>query len=235
MARIARVVVPGAWHHATQRGNGQQTVFLGDEDRTFYLALLRRNARRYAVRVMGYCLMGNHVHLVAAPADSEGLSRALGRAHNDYARWLNLRRGTTGHVWQNRFYSCVLDERHGWEALRYVELNPVRAGLVADPAEWPWSSAGAHLKDRDDARLIDLSAWREQWSPASWREALDLGLYDAALVERIREATRTGRPAVDDAALLALERKTGRRLRPGKRGPKPAAVEVGAQLKLGVE
>src|ERR1035438_5330149 len=104
MARIGRVVIPGAWHHATQRGNAQQQVFFSDEDRGLYLALLRRYTARYTVRITGYCLMRNHVHMVAAPADSQGLARALGRTHNDYARWLNLRRRATGHVWQNRFY-----------------------------------------------------------------------------------------------------------------------------------
>jgi len=235
MARFARVVIPGAWHHATQRGNAQRDVFFSDEDRELYLALLRRFAVRYAVRITGYCLMSNHVHIVAAPADPQGLAHALGRTHNDYARWLNIRRRTTGHLWQNRFYSCVLDERHSWEALRYVELNPVRAGLVAGPADWRWSSASAHLAGTDDEGLIDLSTWGENWGPASWRDALDLGLNDAALAERIREATRTGRPAADAARLLELERQTGLRLRPGKRGPKPRLIADGAQLDLGVE
>ena len=174
MARIARVVVPGAWHHATQRGNHQQTVFFGDADRICYLELLRHHTARYAVHIVGYCLMGNHVHIVATPTDSRGLANALGRTHNDYSRWLNLQRRDTGHVWQNRFYSCPLDERHGWEALRYVELNPVRAGLVEHPAEWRWSSAGAHLTGADDTGLIDLTTWTEKWTPASWREVLDL-------------------------------------------------------------
>src|SRR6266478_1975383 len=139
MARIARVVVPGCWHHVTQRGNQQQTVFFDDSDRKFYLDLLRRYCSRHSVRITGYCLMGNHVHLLAIPAHQTGLAHALGRTHNDYARWLNLRRRQSGHVWQNRFYSCALDEEHKWTALRYVEQNPVRAGLVASAAEWLWS------------------------------------------------------------------------------------------------
>ncbi len=228
-------MVPGAWHHITQRGNAQQMVFTGDPDRALYLELLRRYARRHALRIMGYCLMGNHVHVVAAPDGPQGLSRALGRTHNDYARWLNLRRGTTGHVWQNRFYSCMLEGRHCWEALRYVELNPVRAGLVNDPGQWRWSSAGAHLRGKDDDGFLDLTAWAENWSPTSWREALDLGLTDAAMLDRIREATRTGRPAADAEALPDLERLTGRRLRPAKRGPKRRVDAAEAQLELRVE
>ena len=233
MARIARVVVPGAWHHATQRGNHQQTVFFADADRAFYLDLLRHYTVRHAVRIVGYCLMSNHVHIVALPTDAKGLANALGRTHNDYARWINLQRRDTGHVWQNRFYSCPLDERHGWEALRYVELNPVRTALVERAAEWRWSSAGAHATGTDDAGLLDLSAWTARWTPASWREALDRGLEDAALVERIREATRTGRPAAAEAGLRHLERETGRRLRPQKRGPKGKPIGNPAQPEFG--
>jgi len=128
MARIARVVVPGYWHHITQRGNHQQTVFYSDADREFYLRLLKQNGARYDFQLAGYCLMGNHVHLLGIPHGPHSLARAIGRTHNDYARWLNFRRGETGHVWQNRFYSCALDETHRWLALRYVEWNPVQAG-----------------------------------------------------------------------------------------------------------
>ena len=103
MARLARVVMPGVWHHVTQRGNRRQTVFHGDEDRSLYLELLGRQCVRAAVRIAGYCLMGNHVHLILAPETPTGLARVLGRTHTDYARWLNLRRGETGHVWQNRY------------------------------------------------------------------------------------------------------------------------------------
>jgi putative transposase len=117
-------------HHVTQRGNRRETVFYEDADRATYLKLLTAHCRRNAVRLTGYCLMGNHVHLLLAPDREDGLAKTLGRAHTDYSRWLNVKRGETGHVWQNRYFSCPLDERHQWEALRYVELNPVRAGLA---------------------------------------------------------------------------------------------------------
>jgi putative transposase len=194
MARIARVVVPDCWHHVTQRGNGRQTVFYRDEDCALYLKLLVQHCRRASVAITGYCLMGNHVHLIAVPASSTGLARALGRAHNDYARWLNVARGETGHVWQNRFYSCPMDERHQWEALRYIELNPVRAGLVAAPGEWRWSSAAAHLAGRDASGILEMATWIGQWNPQVWRDVLREGVDDGVLLERIRAATRTGRP-----------------------------------------
>ena len=235
MARLARVVLPGVWHHVTQRGNRRQTVFHGDGDRALYLELLGRQCLGAAVRITGYCLMGNHVHLILAPETGTGLARVLGRTHTDYARWLNVRRGETGHVWQNRYYSCPLDEAHQWAALRYVELNPVRAGLAADAAQWPWSSAGAHLTGVDGSGLLDMAEWRQAWTAARWQTALEDGIGDVEVVERIREATRTGRPAGGRDFVKDWEQRLGRRLNPSKRGPKgKAGVEEG-QLELGVE
>ncbi|HLK61868.1 MAG TPA: transposase [Bryobacteraceae bacterium] len=220
MPRFARVVVPGCWHHVTQRGNHQQTVFFDNSDRQLYLELLRDHAARHSVRITGYCLMNNHVHLLAVPEREDGLARALGRAHNDYARWINLRQRTTGHLWQNRFFSCPLDESHSWEALRYVELNPVRAGLAKSATEWRWSSARTHAGGTDRASLLDLSAWADRWAPGTWEDALAIGISDAALLARIREATRTGRPVGSAAYVEHLEAATGRPLRPGHPGPR---------------
>jgi putative transposase len=189
-------------------------VFYSDADRAMYLQLLHRQCTRAAVRVTGYCLMGNHVHLILAPEKETSLAQALGRAHTDYARWLNLRRGETGHLWQNRYYSCPLDEPHQWEALRYIELNPVRAGLAADGAAWPWSSARAHLMGVDPSGILDIG--------------------DAGLVERIRDATRTGRPAGGTEFIEHWEQRLGRQLRPAKRGPTPKASAEDGQMELGV-
>ncbi len=168
------------------------------------------------------------------PASENGLAKALGRAHNDYARWWNVRRGETGHVWQNRFYSCPLDDRHQWQALRYVELNPVRAGLAADPAAWLWSSATAHLTGIDNPGILEMTEWRNRWNADTWREVLGHGLEDAALAQRIREATRTGRPLGEEGFVARLEARTHRLLRPRKRGPKAAPASNGAQLNLEV-
>jgi putative transposase len=197
MARMARLVAPGCWHHVTQRGNRRQTVFFDDADRAMYLQLLAQHCGRAAVGIAGYCLMGNHVHLVAIPRAETGLARALGRTHGDYARWLNMRRGEIGHLWQNRFFSCVLDERHRWEALRYVELNPVRAGLAQEAKDWPWSSAAAHVTGVDRTGILEMAEWERHWTTGTWRDALEQGVEDAALLERIREATRTGRPLAE--------------------------------------
>jgi putative transposase len=178
--------------------------------------------------------MGNHVHILAVPSDTGGLAHALGRTHVEYARWLNLRRQETGHLWQNRYYSCPLDERHQWEALRYVELNPVRAGLAIRAADWPWSSTRAHLSGRDGTGLVDCADWRGRWSPESWRDVLEHGIADADLLARILESTRTGRPAGDDAYVKRIEARLGRPLRRLKPGPKPPALCAAGQLNFEV-
>ncbi|HEY1341397.1 MAG TPA: transposase [Bryobacteraceae bacterium] len=234
MGRIARVVIPDCWHHVTQRGNHQQTIFFSDSDRTFYLRLLRQNCDRYRVRIAGYCLMNNHIHLAAAPATEAGLARAIGRTHNDYARWLNLRRDVAGHLWQNRYFSCPMDEAHQWEALRYIELNPVRAGLVGRAADWQWSSARAHVSGRDSSGLLDWAEWRVRWSPETWGDALALGFDNAALLDRIREATRTGRPAGSPEFTRHLEALSGRELAKRTRGPKPKLRAPTGQLNFEV-
>jgi putative transposase len=215
------VVVPGCWHHVTQRGNFQQTVFHEAADRRRYLELLKFHCEEHAVRIAGYCLMGNHVHLLAIPAGVDGLARALGRTHNEYARWINVTRCRVGHVWQNRFFSCVLDESHQWEALRYAELKPVRAGLAGTPSDWHWSSATAHVSGWDGSGLLDFSDWSQRWSPAGWREALDRGIADADLLQRIRESTRTGRPLGSEDFVVNLEEAIGREIRRRKPGRRP--------------
>jgi putative transposase len=131
-----------------------------------------------------------------------------------------MRQGEVGHLWQNRFYSCVLGGRHKWDALRYVELNPVRAGLVQHAAEWPWSSAAAHVTGMERPELLDTAEWQLRWNTRSWRNALEDGIRDADLLERIRESTRTGRPVGEDDFIAELEARFGRPLRPQKRGPK---------------
>lgn len=232
MSRIARIVIPGLWHHITQRGNRREAIFFRDRDRRQYLDLLRRYCARNDVRITGYCLMSNHVHVLAVPARESGLARAFGQTHNDYARWLNVTRGDSGHLWQCRYFSCPMDEHHQWEALRYVELNPVRAGLVATAEDWPWSSAAAHLGERQASALLDMADWREQWCPGLWREALADGQMDDALLERIRQATRTGRLAAAETFVEKMESSLGRRLRPRKRGPKTKAAGLPGQSEL---
>jgi putative transposase len=234
MGRIARVVVPGCWHHVTQRGNHQQTVFFSDADRRFYLRCLREYSIEFGMQVGGYCLMNNHVHLLVIPESAKSLARAVGRTHNDYARWLNFTRGGIGHVWQNRFYSCPLDEAHPWFAIRYAELNPVHAGLVKHAEEWRWSSARAHITGQDPTGLIDFADRQKRWSPDDWKCALEMGIQRAAWIERLREATRTGRPLGGDGFIQEVEAELKRALQPKKRGPKTRRASLSGQMNFEV-
>ena len=145
MARLARIVVPGLPHHVTQRGNRRETVFFGDEDYQAYLDLLEAALAKSNSQVWAWCLMPNHVHLVVVPTDAEGLRRSVADAHRRYSARINTRNRWTGHLWQGRYGSVVMDEDHLIRAIAYVSLNPVRAGLVKRATDWRWSSVHAHL------------------------------------------------------------------------------------------
>src|SRR3954449_7601257 len=136
MGRFARVVVVDVPHHITERGNARQVILDNDGDRMTYLGLLRQYSQLHGLTLLGYCLMSNHVHLIAVPHGANALAQSLKQAHGRYASYWNARQSSTGHVWQGRFYSCPLDESHLWAALRYVELNPVRAKMVASAELW---------------------------------------------------------------------------------------------------
>jgi len=221
MARIPRVVVPGLAHHVTQRGNQQQDVFFSDADRKLYLKLLVANSEKYSLRILGYCLMTNHVHLLVIPGRADALAKAIGLTHNDYSRWLHVRQSRRGHLWQNRFYSCVMEEGSRWEALRYIELNPVRARMVERAWDWRWSSARAHCGQTEVDAFLDREWWEQTYTAARWQEALEKGVWEADFAERLREATRTGRPLADEECVASLEMQLGRRLRRQRPGPQP--------------
>ena len=144
MARLPRVVVVDVPHHVTQRGNARQVILADDADRITYFDLLRKYSQLHSLSLLGCCLMSNHIHLIAVPRTDDALAQTLKQAHGRYASYWNARQSSSGHVWHGRFYSCPLDDSHLWEALRYTELNPVRAGLVAAAEQWRWSSAAAH-------------------------------------------------------------------------------------------
>jgi REP element-mobilizing transposase RayT len=141
VARPPRVVIPHIPHHITQRGNYRQKTFLADHDYQFYLDLAFDLAPLKGVSMVAYCLMPNHVHLIAVPAEEDSLSRWLQCLQAEYARSLHMRVQRVGHLWQARFYSVALDDRHLRVATEYVHQNPVRAKLVRDALDWPWSSA----------------------------------------------------------------------------------------------
>jgi putative transposase len=217
--RRPRVVISGLPHHITQRGNNRQPVFYCDRDRKLYLDLLTRHALQYGAQILSYCLMTNHVHVVAIPEHDHSLARTFGRTHAEYAAALNHAERRSGHLWQNRFFSCPLDAAHLERAMRYVELNPVRAGLIAVPWDWPWSSARAHCsKGTGDVLLDFLCGGRPgDWDYAGWQTSLLSGLSDGE-TEAVRHSTETGAPLGSSEFLTELERKAGRRLRVWARG-----------------
>jgi putative transposase len=207
-------------HHVTQRGNRRQQTFFCEEDYAAYLELMAEWCRERAVDIWAYCLMPNHVHLVAVPSSKDGLRRAIGEAHRRYTRRVNFREGWRGHLWQGRFASFVMDEPYLLAAARYVERNPMRAGLVTDPCEYRWSSARAHLLGRDDA-LVKVAPLLDM--APDWRRVLCSPVGEEEL-KRFREHERTGRPLGDEVFLGRLEKTLGRVLRrqkPGRRRKSP--------------
>ena len=218
MARVARVVVPGYPHHVTQRGSRKQKTFFSADDYHHYRWLLGTRRRDSGLQIWAWCLMPNHVHLVVVPDHEKSLARFCADVHRRYAYRTNTREGWRGHLWQERFRSFVMDEEHLLAAVRYVELNPVRAGLCETPTQWPWSSVHAHLAGRSDD-VVSVEPMLQRIS--DWHAYLAAGLPEP-LTETLRRHTRTGRPAGDAAFLSRMEKLTGRRLRKGKPGPKGA-------------
>jgi putative transposase len=189
---VVAVAVP---HHVTQRGNNRQQVFFSDAQRRFYLTLLAEHAERHRLTVLGYCLMSNHVHAIVVPMAETAMAKAFGRTHNIYARHLNALRRRSGHLWQNRFYSAPLERAHLLRALRYVDLNPVRARLVERAEDYRWSSARAHLTGIDPAGLVDPSEWRKVCPDGDWAGTLtEPGEAESGWAETLRAATRAGKP-----------------------------------------
>ena len=218
MARLPRIVLPGIPHHVTQRGNRREQTFFEDGDYELYLDLLAEACGRAQVEIWGYCLMPNHVHVIAVPQDADGLSRAFRYVHRHYTGYVNARQRWTGHLWQGRFSSVAMDEPHFVTALRYVSLNPVRARLVERADEWCWSSVRAHLAGEDDDVVRVAPALERVGDFATFLgEEFDEALSYAAL----RQAESVGRPIGSREWLAEMEERTGRALAPGKRGPKP--------------
>jgi len=219
MPRIARVSIEGLPHHVTQRGNYRQVVFEDDADRAAYLEFLKLYKERYGLEVWAWCLMDNHVHLVAVPKKADSLSNTLHMTHMRYAAYANRRHGRQGHLWQGRFYSCVLEGRHVATAVRYVETNPVRARMVKKAENYRWSSARSHVEGNPDG-ISDASfpkqdvmeGWRGGWP--RWLRIAD----DEEAIEGLRKNTKTGRPLGGARFVTKVEASLGRRVRSLGRG-----------------
>jgi len=228
VTRLARVVIPGAAHHVTQRGNRRERVFFGDDDYRLYLGLISEAAKASGTAVWAYCLMPNHVHFIMVPREEDGLRATFAQAHRRYTGAIHARERWTGHLWQGRFASTAMDEAHLYAAIRYVDLNPVRAGLVARAADWPWSSARAHLAGGDDGVVAVAPVLERTGDFAAYLDEEE----DAARIAALRRARSTGRPVGAKDWLADLEARTGRPLAAQKRGPKPRAITEDQQVEL---
>lgn len=221
MARLPRVVLPGIPHHVTQRGNRREPTFFEDGDYELYLDLLSEAAARSGVAIWSYCLMPNHVHIVAVPRDEDGLRRTFRHLHRHYTGYINARMRVTGHLWQGRFSSVAMDEAHLVCALRYVALNPVRARLVDRAEDWRWSSVTAHLAGESDG-YVDVAPALER--VGNFRDFLGAPFDEPLTYAALRKAESVGRPVGSREWLTDMEARTGLALAPGKRGPKPKSI-----------
>jgi putative transposase len=212
MPRRARVVFAGLPHHVTQRGNHGQRVFLGDGDHEFYLDLLLTQVRQGDIEVIAYCLMPNHVHLILVPSCAEGLQHALKAMHARHAQRINRMRDLSGHLWQGRYYSSPLDENHFVNAIRYVELNPVRARMIDVAQDYKWSSAAGHCGIRKDRIVDQARVPRSLAGIADWSHWLAAGVPDQIL-DTLRRHVRHNLPCGSPEFVERLGQLAGRDLR----------------------
>lgn len=232
MPRLPRAVFAGYPHHITQRGNRREPVFFDDGDRQVYLVWLKEYADLHQVEVLAYCLMTNHVHLIAIPATDDGLQQTLKPLHMRYAQRLNRQRQWSGHVWQGRFFSSPLDDAYLWTALRYVECNPVRAGMAERAQDYRWSSAAAHCGLRPDALIKAESPWQQQLAAVAdwpgWLAQAD----DENALNTLRLHANKGLPCGDEGFVAKLGDMAGRCLAPKPQGrpkkePEEKSIEKG--------
>ena len=236
MPRNRRCVLPGIAYHVTQRGVNRCEVFFTQADRETYLRLLAANQNEAGVRVLGWCLMTNHVHWVVVPDRADSLAVLFRRVHGRYAQYLNARRHRTGHLWQNRYFSCAVAAEREQIALRYVEGNPVRAALVEAPEAYRWSSAAAHLSGPAAERipLLDWVYWRARGAAAGWRELLACP-EQVRQSQQLRRATYAGAPLGSPEFVEEMERRFGRQWRlPGRPGKPVRKEEKGTEQSASV-
>ena len=204
MARKPRFAPPGYWLHIVQRGNYRQDIFRNDADRQTYLHLLHRYAEPRQIEIMGYCLMRDHVHLVALGKYPHAISGWMRCLNGHYAQRMHFIQEVRGRFWQDRFDSCALDERHLRAALRYVDLNPVRAGLVKDATQFSWSSAAAHAQPQTAPAFLNTDEFDLRYTPAEWRTTLATPQPQQE-VAALRHATLRGQPLGSPDFLNRLE------------------------------
>ncbi len=217
MPRTRRVIVEGMPYHITQRGNYRQAIFETDKDREQYLAWIEEYSVKYKVYILAYCLMSNHVHFVAIPKEQESLAKLFSATHMRYSHYFNKKKKAKGHLWQGRFYSCILGDEHIKEAARYVELNPVRAKLVKKAEDWKWSSAKFNMDDGAGKIKITGMTGYYEITGKEWKEYVR-EKESKEFVGEIRKATNMSRAMGSESFIAKLEKKFGLNLRLTKQG-----------------
>jgi len=212
MPRLARSVFANIPHHITQRGNRRDDVFFIDDDRSIYLEWLQFYCEKYDVDILAYCLMTNHVHLILTPHSEEGLQQVLKPLHMRYAQYINKTQNWKGHLWQGRFFSSPLDDAYTWSTIRYVERNPVQAGMIAKAEDYPWSSAAAHCGLKTEPLLASLPDVMGGISQEAWSEWLALS-ENQAMTDVIQRNIEKGLPCGSDTFIDKLEGVAKRSLR----------------------
>jgi putative transposase len=222
MGRPHRFDEPGYAQHVVQRGNGRRDIFLAPEDRADYLARVHYALRRFGGALHAYVLMSNHVHLLVTPAERGGVGRLMHSLSGNYARGFNRRHERSGTLWEGRYRSATIDsETYFFACSRYIELNPVRAGLAAHPAHYHWSSFAANALGRHDRLLTPHWLYLSLGEDDVARRQRYAGMFatqpEAETVHALRTATEHAWPLGDDSFLAALARHSGRRTRPLRR------------------
>ncbi len=204
MPRLARNVFPDIPHHITQRGNRREDVFFTDEDRLIYLEWLQLYCEKYDVSILAYCLMTNHVHLVLTPHSVNGLQQVLKPLHMRYSQHINKIKGWKGHLWQGRFFSSPLDDAYTWSTIRYVERNPVQAGMQVKSEDYRWSSAAAHCGLKEESLLATLPCSMSGIYQDNWSEWLTEP-ENQGVIDIIQRNVEKGLPCGDDNFISQLE------------------------------
>ena len=172
MGRRRRTTIPNLPYHITHRGNHREAILGDDDSRAMYMSIMRRWQIQTRIRVAAFVLMPNHVHAICESPTESALSSWIRNGHREFSAWLNTRRGTTGHNWEGRFFSVIMDPQHCLNALRYVEQNPVAAGLAKHPWDWHWSSAAHHCGLGPKPEIVDVDLRPAGTTPKAWRDAL---------------------------------------------------------------
>jgi len=240
MPRLQRIMAAGFPQHVIQRGNNREACFFAEADYVTYLHWLERAARTYRVAIHAYVLMTNHVHLLVTPGLEGGVSRMMQYLGRHYVQYVNKTYRRSGTLWERRFHASVLEsETYLLTLQRFIELNPVRKGLVKAPEQYRWSSASDHLGPTGDSLIVDHDAYLRLGASGDDRAGAYAALMREPLGEQalsqIRSAARQGCALGSDGFKDHIEIQLGRRVRLARPGRKPKEVDTpGAQQALGL-